>query len=76
MNNINNDDFEKKKQGFTEVLKLMEMCNAARENRDKQGAMPMAKFFKAQYDAFVEVGFSREEAMQLLVSLVGGIGGK
>ena len=68
-------DFEEKKQGFVEVLKLMDMCNTARSSRDKQGAMSVATVFKNQYDAFISVGFSREEAMQLLMALVDGIAG-
>lgn len=74
MNNINNDDdLEKKKQGFTEVLKLMEMCNAANNSKDKAGAMVVAKIFKNQYDAFISVGFTREESIQLLSCFASGI---
>ena len=77
MNNINNnDDFEKKKSGFVEVLRLMETCNAANKAKDTASWTAMAKTFKELYDAFVAVGFTREEAIQLLVSLVGGLGGK
>lgn len=77
MNNINNDDdLEKKKSSFVEVLRLMEMCNAAGKAKNTASWTAIAKTFKEQYDAFVAVGFTREEAMQLLVSLVGGLGGK
>lgn len=66
-------DFEKKKQGFVEVLKLMEMCNNAKSSRDKQGAMAVATVFKNQYDAFISVGFTREESIQLLSCFASGI---
>lgn len=69
----NNDDFEEKKKGFVEVLKLMEMCNAANNSKDKTGAMAVAKVFKNQYDAFISVGFTREESMQLLSCFASGV---
>lgn len=76
MNNINNDNdnFEEKKKSFIEVLRLMEMINTSKSSSNKVMFERMAHIFKDQYDAFISVGFTREEAMQILTAIIGGIG--
>ena len=70
MNNINNDDWEQKKQGFTEVLKLMEMINEKR----RSPLNDIARMLKDQLDAFMDAGFTRQEAFELVKQLLSGIG--
>ncbi len=67
----NNDDWNKKKEGFMEVFKLMEMINKNQETPE----IHMAHVLKDQFDAFMAVGFTREEAMELTKSLTAGIVG-
>lgn len=69
---MGNDNFtdEEKKNQQDAVGKLMKMIAAARANESSDSVKAMHKItcerYKMMYDNFIAVGFTREEAFELL----------
>lgn len=73
---------EKARRGMALMGILNYIRNANKDddndNEFKAQALGVARTFKIQYDAFLQVGFTRDEAMELVTALVSSIsvGGK
>lgn len=62
---------------FEWLKDIAEIADArGREERQKAEAEKAAEAFKMYYDAFVSVGFDEDQAMDLLIGLVGVVSGR
>lgn len=62
---------------FEWLKDIAEIADArGREERQKAEAKKAAEAFKMYYDAFVSVGFDEDQAMDLLIGLVGMVSGR
>ena len=52
------------------------MDSKGREERQREEAKKAAEAFKMYFDAFVSVGFNEDQAMDLLIGLVGMVSGR
>lgn len=72
---------EKARRGMAIMGLLDYIRNANNDNDDskfKAQARGVAHTFRIQYDAFIQEGFTRDEAMKLVTAIIGSIniGGK
>ena len=65
-----NDDWNNKKEGFLEVLKLMDMINKSQQSE----WVKLARVIWDMFDGLMKVGFTREEALEITKSMIGNLG--
>lgn len=63
---------DKSNEEFMNFLDMLSKMNKSREDND----MHLAKFFYAKYQAFVQAGFTEDQAFKLLLTIVGGLSAK
>lgn len=62
---------------FEWLKDLADIADAkGKEERQKEEANRAAEAFKMYFDAFVSVGFDEDQAMDLLIGLVGMVSGR
>ena len=61
-----------KNEEFMSFLDMLSKMNKSREDND----MHLAKLFYAKYQAFIQAGFTEDQAFKLLLTIVGGISAK
>ena len=74
---MDNDD--KFNEDFKDFLSMLAAANKKRENEKREswmGHQAVAKLFMEMFMAFQQVGFTRDEAFELLKIMVGTIGTK
>ena len=73
------DKDDKFNEDFKNFLTMLAAANKKREEEEKStwaGNKAIAKVFMETFMAFQEVGFTRDEAFELIKVLIGNLGGK
>lgn len=74
---MDNDD--KFNEDFKEFLSMLAAANKKREHEEKEswmGHQAVAKLFMEMFMSFQQVGFTRDEAFELLKIMIGSLGRK
>lgn len=64
------NESSEEKDSFLNFLNAMAMLSAAK--KEGNSSNHMAKFFYDNYQAFVNAGFSEDQAFELLLTIIGG----